>query len=306
VAYRSAYLECLTSAHCCPQVSFSARLTAYTLATFTASLATSYAANMKAVLAYGGANCDVTVLDTRAGSVIVDTKARALTLEGAPTLEGLRRAERAPLGARAASTGKAPLSWVGLYNSGVCTERRTQACTAGCARGAQTGPRPHAGRVPCSARTRRPPHKHPAPLAGQKIAGSARVRGAARTLRPPLTSERTMRAPRCRARLIRHARRAQVVFIDGSTADANIFASMLQGPQATVFFLPAAGFDTAYNMGVSVRPAPLCHARLARRVRGSREAAPGRPHLGGAVTCKCCMRVAWGRCWRMCSVAGRE
>lgn len=66
-------------------MSFSARLTAYTLATFTASLATSYAANMKAVLAYGGANCDVTVLDTRAGSVIVDTKARALTLEGAPT-----------------------------------------------------------------------------------------------------------------------------------------------------------------------------------------------------------------------------
>ena len=99
MAYRSAYLECLTSAHCRPQVSFSARLTAYTLATFTASLATSYAANMKAVLAYGGANCDVTVLDTRAGSVIVDTKARALTLEGAPTLEGLRRAERAPLGA---------------------------------------------------------------------------------------------------------------------------------------------------------------------------------------------------------------
>ena len=49
-------------------------------------------------------------------------------------------------------------------------------------------------------------------------------------------------------------RDAQVVFIDGNTADANIFASMLQGPQASVFFLPSNGFDTTYNMGVSVRP----------------------------------------------------
>jgi len=77
-------------------VSFSARLTAYTLATFTASLAAGYAANMKAVLASGGANCDVTVLDTRAGSVIVDTKARARALEGAPTLQGLLCRESAP------------------------------------------------------------------------------------------------------------------------------------------------------------------------------------------------------------------
>ena len=69
-------------------MSFSARLTAYTLASFTPALSAAYAANMKAVLAGGGANCDVPVLDTRAGSVLVDTKARVLISVGPrnPTL----------------------------------------------------------------------------------------------------------------------------------------------------------------------------------------------------------------------------
>ncbi|KAK9833282.1 hypothetical protein WJX81_002494 [Elliptochloris bilobata] len=100
-----------------PQVSFSARLTTYTVATFNHDLQTSYMAHMKSVLASGGANCQVVISDLRPGSVIVDTK---------------------------------------------------------------------------------------------------------------------------------------VAFIDGNRADANIFASMLQGPQATVFFPASAGFDTTYNMGVAV------------------------------------------------------
>ena len=57
-------------------------------------------------------------------------------------------------------------------------------------------------------------------------------------------------------------RNAQVAFIDGNTADANIFAAMLQGPQASVFFLPSAGFDTTYNMGVAVRPHSLSSSNL--------------------------------------------
>ena len=58
------------------QVAFSARLTAYTVATFTSALQDGYVARMKAVLATGGANCQVSITGVRAGSVIVDTKAR--------------------------------------------------------------------------------------------------------------------------------------------------------------------------------------------------------------------------------------
>ena len=58
------------------QVSFSARLTAYTVATFTSAQQDGYMAMIKGTLAYGGANCQVSITGVRAGSVIVDTKAR--------------------------------------------------------------------------------------------------------------------------------------------------------------------------------------------------------------------------------------
>ena len=57
-------------------MSFSARLTAYTVATFTSALQDGYVAQIKGVLAYGGANCQVSITGVRAGSAIVDTKAR--------------------------------------------------------------------------------------------------------------------------------------------------------------------------------------------------------------------------------------
>jgi len=101
---------------------------------------------------------------------------------------------------------------------------------------------------------RRPPAGRPAPLAGWSAAGSGRVHGAQRARAEAAARPRALHG--VAARVTRRARRAQVVFIDGNTADANIFASMLQGPQAAVFFAPAAGFDAAYNMGVSVRAAP--------------------------------------------------
>lgn len=59
-----------------PQVSFSARLTAYTVATFTADLQAGYIAHLKGILAQYGANCQVAITGLRSGSVIVDTQAR--------------------------------------------------------------------------------------------------------------------------------------------------------------------------------------------------------------------------------------
>lgn len=59
-----------------PQVSFSARLTAYTVATFMADLQAGYVAHLKGILAQYGANCQVAITGLRSGSVIVDTQAR--------------------------------------------------------------------------------------------------------------------------------------------------------------------------------------------------------------------------------------